>query len=202
MTNEDLIERIIKSGELVTPRIIDAFSSIDRADFVPQKYKESAYIDEPISLGFGVTISQPFTIAFMLEKLQPEAGEKILEVGAGSGYLTALLAHIVGQNGVVFAFEYIPEVKKIAEKNLKKYDFKNIKLIEGDAKNGIPQEAPFDKIIASAEARKIPEMWKEQLEISGKLITAFDGKLRLMEKISQKEFKTEDFLYFSFVELK
>ena len=95
---------------------MEAFKAIDRADFVPEKYKSEAYVNAPLPIDFGQTISQPLTVAFMLELLEPKAGEKILDVGCGSGWVSALLAQIVGEQGKIIAIERIPELKEIAEK--------------------------------------------------------------------------------------
>src|SRR3989344_7686174 len=96
MEYENLIDSLIKDGYLKTPEIIEAFKAIDRANFVSNELKGDAYLNVPLSIGFGQTISQPLTVAFMLELLQPKKGEKILDVGAGSGWTIALLAFIVG----------------------------------------------------------------------------------------------------------
>ena len=98
MTLDFLIEKMIGTGVLKTPRIIEAFRRVDRRAFVPKEYQDKAYIDEPLSLGFGSTISQPSTVAFMLELLAPAPGENILDIGSGSGWQTALLAHIVSHD--------------------------------------------------------------------------------------------------------
>lgn len=151
MTKEKLIQQLIDDGYLKTLSIIEAFQKIDRADFVPENLKEIAYENKPLSIGFNQTISQPLTVAFMLELLEPKAGEKILDVGAGSGWQAALLAHIVSKSQInadlpskipqrrdlggqaqinaefkreqalVIAIERIPELKKFAETNLEKY---------------------------------------------------------------------------------
>ncbi|MCD6283661.1 protein-L-isoaspartate O-methyltransferase, partial [bacterium] len=94
---ETLIQQLISEGYLKTPEIIKAFREIDRKDFVPSYLKKEAYINAPLPIGFGQTISQPLTVAFMLELLQPKRGDKILDIGSGSGWTTALLAYIVGQ---------------------------------------------------------------------------------------------------------
>ena len=116
MEYENLIDSLIKDGYLKTPEIIEAFKAIDRANFVSNELKGDAYLNVPLSIGFGQTISQPLTVAFMLELLQPKKGEKILDVGAGSGWTIALLAFIVGDppagGGKIIGVERIPELKE------------------------------------------------------------------------------------------
>src|SRR3989338_3496160 len=112
-----LIDSLIKDGWLKTPRIIDAFRVVKRADFMPEEVKDFAELDQAISIGRGQTISQPLTMAFMLEQLQPEPGDKILDVGSGSGWTSALLGRIVGTKGTVIAVEAIPELKEFGEQN-------------------------------------------------------------------------------------
>ncbi|MEK9194484.1 MAG: protein-L-isoaspartate O-methyltransferase [Patescibacteria group bacterium] len=127
MTKEKLIKGLIKDGYLKTPAIIEAFEKIDRADFVRDENKSDAYANYPLPIGEGQTISQPLTVAFMLELLEPKTGEKILDVGCGSGYQTALLAEIVGDpataGGKIIGVERIESLKNFAEANLSKYNF-------------------------------------------------------------------------------
>ena len=123
--NQSLINHLINVGVLKTPEIIKAFYKIDRAFFVPKEFHDYAYEDYPLSIGYGATISQPYTVAFMLELLQPKKGEKILDVGSGSSWTTALLAHIVGIKGKIFGVEIVPELIKFAKDNLKKFKFSN-----------------------------------------------------------------------------
>ena len=123
MSNLALVEKLISDEALRTPRIIDAFKKIDRADFVEVQYKDEAYGDYPLPIGHEQTISQPSTVAFMLELLQPATGNKVLDVGSGSGWTAALLAQIVGPEGRVFGFELVPELVKFGSENLAKYNF-------------------------------------------------------------------------------
>ncbi|MDI6821196.1 MAG: protein-L-isoaspartate O-methyltransferase, partial [Patescibacteria group bacterium] len=181
LNNESLVDNLIKAGYLKTASIIDAFKTIDRAQFVKEEDQKHAYVNYPLAIGFGQTISQPLTVAFMLELLSPKLGEKILDIGAGSGWQTALLAQIVGDplhqqaegGDRVIAIERISELKTFAEKNISKYGFIEkgiVKIIEGDGSRGYEEEAPFDKIIAAAAGKNIPEFWKKQLKIGGLIV--------------------------------
>ncbi|MGC9610645.1 MAG: protein-L-isoaspartate(D-aspartate) O-methyltransferase [Minisyncoccia bacterium] len=204
MPKESLIQSLIDDGYLKTPAIIEAFRKIDRANFVPEEQKDEAYGNYPLPIGFGQTISQPLTVAFMLELLEPKSGEKILDVGTGSGWQAALLAHIVGDEGKVIAVERIAELFMFAGKNLGKYDFLGkgtIKIINADGSGGYKVEAPFDKIIAAASAEKIPEAWKEQLKIGGRIVAPVKESILVLDKKGPGEFEGRRYFGFSFVPL-
>ena len=200
-TNKKFIEQLVQDGRIKTKAVTDAFFKIDRINFVPDDLKDETYLDVPIPILSGMTTSQPSTIAFMLEKLRPRKGERVLEIGTGSGYLTALLAALVGSRGEVFSVEYFPELKNFAEFNLRRYDFRNITLLTGDGKTGLPQNAPFDKSVSSAAVKEIPRAWEGQLKIGGSLLTPINSKIVLAKKVAKDKFDAEFFSAFSFVPL-
>ncbi|QQG42389.1 MAG: protein-L-isoaspartate O-methyltransferase [Candidatus Giovannonibacteria bacterium] len=196
-----LADNLIKRGVLKTPRLIEAFRAVDRKNFVPKEFEDYAYIDEPLAIGEGQTISQPWTVAFMLELLNPESGDNIMEVGYGSGWQTALLAY-VGAN--VYAIERVPELCKFGKENFE--EFFNLPLNpllnkEGrgevrfycqDGVPGLPEIAQkiggFDKIIAAASASPkpglghlglghLPATWRNQLKIGGKIVAPIGGSI-------------------------
>ncbi len=196
--------KFIKQGVLKTPRIIDAFKKIDRADFVPTELKEQAYINQPLSIGEGQTISQPYTVAFMLELLQPNAGDKVFEIGFGSGWQTALLAEIIGKSGRVYAVERIPELYRFGRYNIAKYNFIKkgiVKTIGGDATLGLKRHAPFDRIIAAASGKEVPEVWLKELKIGGRLVAPIKNSIWLYIKKSTMEFEKKEYPGFVFVPL-
>lgn len=198
----ELINSLISQGHLKSPEIIKAFRDIKRRDFLLEKDQEQENLDAPIPIGQGQTNSQPFTVALMLELLQPKKGQKILDVGSGSGWTTALLANIVGEQGHVFAVELVPKLKEFGEKNVAKYGFKNITYINGDGTKGLPDQAPFDRINVAAAASDIPQALKDQLAVGGKMIIPTQqNDLRLVEKIGENEFTEEIFEGFVFVPL-
>jgi len=199
---ENLINNLIKNGYLKTPEIISAFYKIDRIDFVPEELKSEAAVNTPLPIGYGQTISQPLTVAFMLELLKPKRGNKILDVGSGSGWQSSLLACIVGENGKVFAIERIPELSEFGRKNSQKYNFENLKFITGDGSKGYEKEALYDRIIVAASAfRKIPEELKKQLKIGGGLVIPVENSIWLVIKKAEDEYEEKEFPGFVFVPL-
>ena len=163
-----------------------------------------AEIDEAMPIGCGQTISQPLTVAFMIEQLQPKQGDKILDIGAGSGWTTTLLAYIAGERGRVVALEIIPELKEFGEKNVSKYSFVKkgiVKFIKADGSFGYKKEAPYDKILASASALEIPQAWKEQLKVGGKIVAPIGESIWVLKKTSKNNFKTIKHPSFIFVPL-
>lgn len=201
MTKGGLIQELIKDGYLKTPAVIEAFEKIDRRDFVPEESQDRAYVNEALSIGYGQTTSQPLVVAFMLELLQLKPGEKVLEIGTGSGWKTALLAQL---GAMVFSIERIEELQKMAEKNIQKYGFLengSVKLLSGDGSGGYPEGAFFDKIIAAAAADVLPEAWKDQLNIGGRIVAPVGQSILVLEKISKNKFETKEYFGFSFVPL-
>lgn len=200
---ENLVESLKEEGVLKTPKIIEAFLKIKREDFVIDK--EWAYLDTALPIGFNQTISQPLVVAFMLELLEPKEGEKILDIGSGSGWTTALLAHCVSLKGKVIAIEIIPELKEFGENNVKKYNFIKkgiVKFILGNGKIGYEPEAPYDKILVSASAVSVPEELKKQLKVGGIIVMPIYESIVKITKISESEYNQEEYSGFVFVPLK
>lgn len=201
-----LTEFLIKEGWLKTPLIIEAFEKIKRTDFLPSDLKELAEANEALPIGKGQTISQPLVVAFMLELLDPRPGQKILDVGAGSGWTSALLAFIVEgkKEGKVIALEIVPELKEFGQTNVSKYNFIKKGVVEffsGNGAKGFPKEAPYDKILSSASAQKLPSAWKEQLKVGGKIVAPLGNSIWLFIKKSETEFDQIEYPGFVFVPL-
>lgn len=202
----NLIKQLISDGYLKTPKIIEAFKKIKRDDFLLPEFKEEAEANYPLPIGYGQTISQPLTVAFMLELLQPKKSDKILDIGSGSGWTTALLAYIVG-DGKIIAIDIIPELVEFGRNNVAKYNFVEKGVVEficGDGSKGLPKEAPFDKIHVAAAAAKIPEALLNQLKIGGRLVIPVgieSQDMVLIEKIGEKKYKEQKFPGFLFVPL-
>jgi len=199
-----LINSLIEESWLKTPRIIEAFKKIKRIDFLPENIKNLAELNEALPIGYGQTISQPLVVAFMIEILNPWSGEKILDVGSGSGWTSAILGEVVGEKGKVIAIEIIPELMEFGKENVKNYNFVEKGVVEficADGSKGYSKEAPFDKILASASAREIPRAWKEQLKVGGRIVTPIGTSIWLFIKKSEKEFEEIEYPGFVFVPL-
>lgn len=203
-SHRQLVQFLQRRGVLQTPAIIAAFSAIDRRDFVPPDLIGEAYSDIPLPLGLGQTISQPYTVAYMLELLQPHVGENILDIGSGSGWQTALLAHIVGDHGHVTALEIISELCERGRQNVAKYNFLEKGIVEMHCMSGLrgyPSRAPFDKIIAAAAGETVPEAWLAQTNIGGQIVLPIGSSVLQLIKKSDSEWERHDHPGFVFVPL-
>ena len=206
---EELVDHLVQLRYLKTPRIIKAFKQVDRQNFVPEDLRDEAYINAPLPIGFGQTISQPLTVAFMLELLQPQPGDKVLDVGAGSGWQAALVAHIVygeprrtmGPRGKVYALEIVPELKEFGEQNVKKLGLKNIEFFCADARAGLAKFSPFNKIIGAAASTEIPPALLKQLAPGGRIVFPVNDALVLGVKSEAGQIKFQKFPGFRFVPL-
>jgi len=168
---------------------LKAFNEVDRRDFVPKVLKYIAYQDTPLPLLRGKTISQPTTVMIMTSALELNSGEKVFEIGTGSGYQAAIVAKVVGERGKVITTEVIPELVIFARKNLKKAGIKNVEVYEEEGSVGMPTEAPFDKIIITAACREFPEPLVDQLKINGIIIGPIGNKYEqyMVKGIKQKD---------------
>ncbi len=173
MNQDNMISYLMIEGYLKSPEIILAFRKIPRENFVLPEFEAEAYEDIPLPILFGQTISAPHMYAIMLELAQIKKGEKVLEIGTGSGYGAALLSKLVGRRKV-YSIEVIPELAEFARNNLAKTKIKNVQVIEGNGNLGLPEKAPFDKIIVTAGAPEIPPALVEQLKQGGKIIIPVD----------------------------
>jgi len=200
-----LVDNLIGQGWLKSRRIIEAFEKIKREDFLPPKIKDLAEINEALPIGYGQTISQPLVVAFMLEQLQAQPGDKILDIGSGSGWTSALLGEIVGDKGKVIAIEIIPELKEFGEKNVAKYNFiekGRVEFICADGSKGYEKGAPFDGILVSASVQtEVPQTWKDQIKIGGRIVTPLGSSIWRFMKKSAAEFEMIEYPGFVFVPL-
>lgn len=170
-SHEELLTRLEKETRVFKNTAIkEAFRAIDRKDFVQSDYKVEAYEDYPLPIGEDQTISQPTTVAFMLELLDPQVGDIVLDVGSGSGYTTALLGYMVGKGGKVIGLEIHDSLVEFGQKNIEKYDMPWVEIRKSEG--GIPdlEDAPFDRALVSAGADEIPQSLIDQLAVGGVIV--------------------------------
>lgn len=199
-SNNDLIEHLINTGVLNSRNIIDAFVHVDRIDFVSDPTVEDVYGDYPLQLGYGQTISQPTTVAMMLEMLEVKKGDKVLDIGSGSGWTTALLSYIVGDSGSVVGLERVDTLVEYGNRNLKKYRFENSSIIKAGIDLGIPGEK-FDRILVSAAADNFPSELTHQLKVGGKLVIPVKNSIFEVTKQEDGKVDTLEHYGFTFVPL-
>jgi len=171
-----VIDELISLGYLRKEKVIRALLRVPREAFLPPHLREYAYSDTPFPIGCGQTISAIHMVAIMTEELDPEPGNKVLEVGTGSGYQAAVLAEIVarsdpGKRGHVYTIERIPELAEYARRNLEATGYSEyVTVVVGDGTMGLPDKAPFDRIIVTAAAPEVPPPLLEQLADGGRLV--------------------------------
>ena len=195
-----LVDAMIVSGTVNSPEIIDAFTAVDRKYFVPNTFAELVYVDMPLSIGNNQTISQPSTVAFMLEKLAVQNGDKVLDIGSGSGWTTALLCHLVGEKGNVRGVERVDTLVEQGKMNLSQFNFSHCSIEKAGASLGVPGER-FDRILVSASADEIPKELFLQLNIGGILVIPVRNSILKFKKVSESEVTQEAFYGFVFVPL-
>lgn len=197
---KQLIDDLMKSGYLNTPRIIEAFLKFERKYFVPKSLAMMANVNRPLPIGSGQTISQPLTVAFMIELLEPQKGHKILEIGGGSGWQTAILSDIVGAKGKVYAFEIVKSLAEFGETNINRFKLKNVVFKHKDVSEGYEKESPYDRIISGAAFEELPQSLGDQLKVNGILVAPTqEDDIRKTTRKSKTNFEEEVFPGFVFV---
>jgi len=172
-----LVESLKRRGYIASPQVEVAMRRVPREDFLPNDIRDEAYVDTPLPIGEGQTISAPHMVAIMAEQLDLKPGQKILEIGAGSGYHAAVCADVVGREGHIYTIERIASLARTAENNLKRAGYSDtVTVIFGDGTKGLPEHAPFDRIFVAAGAPDIPAPLTEQLADGGKLLVPVGGR--------------------------
>lgn len=198
-----MVEHQIAVRGIKSNLVLDALRSVPREEFIPGDLKEFAYEDTPLPIGEGQTISQPYIVALMIDVLNLKGGEKILEIGAGSGYAAAVLAQIAGE---VYTIERLGQIASKASATVKSLGYDNIHVLHGDGTLGWAEHAPYDAIVVAAGGPSIPESLKSQLKIGGRLIIPVGNEKRLQElvsvtRLSELDYKVEDIADVGFVPL-
>ncbi len=204
--NHALVHYLKKTGALKSKALEKALLKTPRHLFVPENLRSSAYRDYPLHIGHGQTISQPSTVVIMTQLLEPKAGQKILEIGSGSGWQSALLSRMVGRGGRVYTMEIIAELAELAGKNIAKLKIKNVEVVVGNGSLGLKEKSPFDGIIITAAAPSISDALKGQLKSGGRLVAPvgdmYAQKMTILKK-TKKGFEQEELpSYFAFVPLR
>jgi protein-L-isoaspartate(D-aspartate) O-methyltransferase len=164
---ERMVERQIAGRGIRHPMILDAFRHVPREEFVSSQYVRQVYGDHPLPIEAGQTISQPYIVALMIEAAGIEPGDRVLEVGAGSGYAAAVMSRIAAE---VIAIERKPELAAIATERMQRLGFDNVTIVLGDGTRGCPEHAPFDAILAAASGSHVPQPLVDQLVEGGRLV--------------------------------
>lgn len=185
---------------IIRERVLSAFREVPREEFVPPHLLDLAYEDTPLDIGSGQTISQPYTVAFMTQLLDPRPRDRILEVGTGSGYQAAILSRLAER---VYTIERFEELAQKAKETLGRLGYGNVEVIVGDGSLGLPEKAPFDGIIVTAAAPQVPLPLIKQLKVGGRLVIPVGEGLQEMKRITKTEkgLEEESFPGFRFVPL-
>jgi len=188
---ETMVRRQIAERGIRDERVLDAMRSVPRHEFVPESFREDAYEDHPLPIGEGQTISQPYIVAAMLEYLALQATDRVLEIGAGSGYVTALLSLLSSE---VYSVERHAALAVLAESTLRRLEYRNVKIRVGDGRQGWAEYAPFDAILVSAATLEMPPALFAQLREGGRMMAPIgppsSQELQLIRKVSgQPDFR-------------
>ena len=162
-----MVDRQIRARGIRDERVLAAMLAVPRHEFVPEGFRHLAYEDEPVSLGYGQTISQPFIVGWMTALLELAPADKVLEIGTGSGYQAAILARLAKS---VISIERLQTVAEQARANLARVDVTNVQIVVGDGTEGYPPEAPYNGIIVTAATQEVPAPLVDQLAVGGRLV--------------------------------
>jgi protein-L-isoaspartate(D-aspartate) O-methyltransferase len=168
-----MIERDIRQRGVTDPRVLDAMRAVPRERFVPPELASRAYEDNPLPIGEGQTISQPYIVAYMTELLEVAPEHRVLEIGTGSGYQAAVLAHLAR---AVYTIEIVPSLAQQAATVLSELNYGNVHVRQGDGYRGWPEEAPFDRIMVTAAPAEVPQPLIDQLAVGGRLVVPVGGQ--------------------------
>ena len=171
---ERMVERQIAARGIRDPKLLDALRQVPREEFVSPDYGHEAYGDHPLPIEAGQTISQPYIVALMIDAARVGVGDRVLEVGAGSGYAAAVIGRIAGQ---VIAIERKPELVAVARERMVRLNYANVTIVEGDGTRGWPEGAPYDAILVAAAGSQVPQPLIDQLAPGGRLVMPVGGAL-------------------------
>jgi protein-L-isoaspartate(D-aspartate) O-methyltransferase len=198
-----MVDYQLRARGIGSPLVLEAMGRVPRERFIPERMKDCAYDDGPLPIGAGQTISQPYIVALMTEALDLEGGERVLDIGTGSGYAAAVLGCIASE---VFSIERVQALADRAARTLAAEGFDNVRVRCGDGTIGWPEHQPFDGIIVAAGAPAVPESLKHQLAVGGHLVIPVGSEhsvqsLERITRLTENEFRTEDLGAVRFVPL-
>jgi protein-L-isoaspartate(D-aspartate) O-methyltransferase len=183
---ERMVNRQIAARGLDTPALLAAFRAVPREDFISGDYADYAYQDSPLPIESGQTISQPYIVALTIDAAGIGPGDKVLEVGAGSGYAAAVIGQVAGE---VIAIERHHQLVDLAQSRMRRLGYDNVRVVEGDGTLGWPEEAPFDAIVAAASGSHVPQSWIAQLKPGGRIVVPLGdpGSIQSLIKVTKHE---------------
>ena len=199
----DMVARQIAGRGIVGAAVLDAMRTVPREYFVSEELHDSAYDDSPLPIEAGQTISQPYIVALMIDAAGVTSGERVLEIGAGSGYAAAVIGRIAAE---VFAIERHAELAELARERMRSLGYDNVRIIEGDGTHGYPSAAPFDAILAAASGSHVPQQLLNQLSVGGRLVMPI-GEPRAVQhlvrvrRLGEQKFEQDDLGAVRFVPL-
>jgi protein-L-isoaspartate(D-aspartate) O-methyltransferase len=182
-------------------RVAQAFEAMSRRHFLLPENQEYAHVDQPISIGFGQTNSQPSTVRMMLEWLDAQPGQSVLDVGSGSGWTTALLSYLVNKDGKVYAVERIPELLRFGRVNCKRLGIKNVRFCKAGSIFGLSEYAPYDRILVNAAAGYLPTALVNQLKTEGRMVIPIQHTMHVITKLPDGNLRDISIPGFAFVPL-
>lgn len=196
-----MVRTIKKTYGLDSPRVEEAMKRVPREQFVPEKYRETAYRDAPVPIGCDQTMSQPYTVAFMTHLLDLQGKEKVLEIGTGSGYQAAIMAELADK---VYTMEIIPQLAESARETLKELGYENVYVKAESGEKGWPEAAPFDAMMITAGVEgEVPQALFDQLKKGGVLVApvggGYDKQMTRFTKGDNSKLDKEEFGVFHFV---
>lgn len=178
-----------------------AMRMIPRSNFLPESIRRRASSDTPLPIGFGQTNSQPAVVRSMLKWLDPQPGDRILDIGSGSGWTTALLANLVGSRGFIYAVEKIPQLVGFGARNCERLSISNVRFIEASTDYGLVEFAPYDRILVSAAARELPGNLVDQLRLGGRMVIPINTSIHVIDKIGRHNYEDIEYPGYLFVPL-
>lgn len=186
LERKSMVESQLKARDIEDPTVLAAMEKVPRHRFIPDEFRNDAYHDHPVAIGFGQTISQPYIVAYMTQAISPRPGMKVLEVGTGSGYQAAILGEVVGPTGAVYSIEIVGDLAKEAERTLRSLAYDNVHVRAGDGYEGWPDAAPFDAVLITAAPPAVPTPLLRQLKEGGTLVAPVGEGIQDLVRIRRR----------------